>query len=167
MALSCCELVYFVGDSILRQYVKMQPADSAFHAYRARQQVRHVPDARACLLRRDALDGKVSRLAQHVARKLDAALVSYQLAAVASQAALVRSVVVACHGKLEDVSAYYQQAGEVVRVEELPGALAPLAVGVLAYQLADLEVFMKFPYYFVTRLFHRCRLLSGFRFLHG
>ena len=75
-----------------------------------------VPDPASRLLCSYALHGEVSRFAQHVAGKVDAALVSYQLAAVASQATLVRSVVVAYHGELEDVSSYYQQAGEIVRV---------------------------------------------------
>lgn len=138
----------------------MEPRHTAFHPQRVREKMSVVPDPASCFLGRDALDGKVPGLAQHVAGKVDAALVSYQLATVASQAVLVCPVMIAYHWELEDVPAYYQQAGEIVRVEELPGAFAPFAEGVLAYQLADLEVFMKLPYYFVTRLFHRCLLLS-------
>ena len=78
-----------------------------------------------------------------MAGKVDARFVFYQFAAVASQSALACSFVVASHGKLQDVSSYYEQAGEILRVQELPGALAPFAVGVLAYQLAYLKVFVK------------------------
>ena len=121
----------------------MQPADSAFHAYRARQQVRVVPDPGAGLLGCQSLYGKVAGLSKDVARKIELVFVLYYLAKVTAKAALRRFVVVAGHRLLQDVSSYYQKAGEIVRVQELPGALAPFAVGVLAYQLSNLEVFVK------------------------
>ena len=78
-----------------------------------------------------------------MARKVHAGLVLHEFASVASKAALVRFVVVAYHRSLEDVASYDQQAGEEVRVQELPGALAPFAERVTAYQLADLKVIVK------------------------
>ena len=132
----------------------MQPCDSGFHSDRAGQKVGVVPDQASCLLRRHAFDGKVSGLSEDVAGKVDLALGPYQLAAVASQAALVCPGVVARHGRLEYVAAYYEQAGKVVRVQELPGAFAPCAMRVVAYQLGNLEVFMKLSYELVTRLSH-------------
>ena len=137
----------------------MQPCDSGFHSDRAGQKVGVVPDQASRLLRRHALDGKIPGLSEHVAGKVDACFLLYRLASVASQSALCCSAVVARHGRLQYVFAYYQQRVQVVRIKELPGFLAPLGVGVVAYELGNLEVFMKLSYELVTRLFaHRLRL---------
>ena len=137
----------------------MQPADAPFHADRAGQEVCVVSDSVAGFLGGYALDGKVAGLAEDVARKVDAVLLSDQLAAVTAQAALSRSGMVAGHGELEDVAADHQKAGEVLSVQELPGALAPFAEGVLTHQLANLEELVQVFYYLVSVKSHFVRVL--------
>ena len=149
------ELIYLCINAILRKDVDVEPAHTRLHPQRIREQMGVVLDPASCLFCSHALHSEIPRLAEHVAREIDGILLADQITAIASESSLQLVPVIAYHGSLEDVAADHQQVVQIRRIKELPGPLSPLAEGVRADKLGNLEVIMKLSYKLVTCVFHR------------
>ena len=144
------EFVNLLGDTILRNDIKMYPSHSFFKTNRTGQFRSVLLNLLSGIFGTHSNNSKIPSLAKNVARKIRTGFATNDRTAITSKPALSFSLPVAVHRFLKNITPDDEQRMQIIRVQELPRLIAPFGIDMRTYKFIDVEIWLDRRKYFFS-----------------